>query len=93
MSNYKKKDGTISEYNYTKLNKIDDLCDRVNEKYNLRNRQIGSIERYTDMTTNKLVQIGNNFGGYIDLMCGTEKQLEAFLRNILDDKIILNTIV
>lgn len=89
MSSYKKKDGTISEYNYTKLNKIDDLCNRVNEKYCMHNRQIRSIERYTDMTTNKIVQIGNNFGGHIDLMCGTDKQLESFLRNILSDKVIL----
>lgn len=90
MPNYKKKDGTISEYNYTKLNKIDDLCDKVNEKYRLRNRQIGSIERYTDMSTNKIVQIANNYGGYVDLIYGTEKQLESFLRNILDNKVILN---
>lgn len=90
MSNYKKKDGTISEYNYAKGNKLDKLCDMINEKYNKKNRQIGSIERYTDMTTNKIVQIGNNYGGYIDLICGTEKQLESFLKNILDGKVILN---
>lgn len=93
MSEYKKKDGTVSNYSYEKGNKIDKLCDQVNEKYNIKSRQIGSIERCTDMTTNKIVQICNNAGGYRDLMCGSEKQLTQFLRNILDGKVHLEVLV
>jgi hypothetical protein len=93
MSEYIKKDGTKSTYNYNKLNKIDDLCNKVNEKYKIHSRYIGSIERYTDMCTNKLVQIANDCGGYIDLIYGTEKQLEQYLRNILDNKISLNVMI
>lgn len=70
-------------------NKIDILCDRVNEKYGLKNRQIGSLERYTDSCTNSIVQIGNNHGGHITLISGTEKQLIAYLNSILDGKMNL----
>lgn len=67
-------------------NKVDILCRRVNEKYGLRNRQVGSLERYTDSCTNSIVQIGNNHGGHITLISGTEKQLIAYLNSILDGK-------
>lgn len=75
------------------MNKIDSLCNQINTKYNLKSRQIGSIERYTNMTSNKIVQICNNAGGYRDLMCGSEKQLTQFLRNILDGKVHLEVLV
>ena len=80
------------KYDYSKVNDIDKLCDMVNEKYNLKSRQIGSIERYKDMTIQKIVQIGNQYGGFYDLKIGTEKDLKEFLKLILDDKIILNVI-
>lgn len=67
-------------------NKVDILCRRINEKYGLRNRQVGSLERYTDSCTNSIVQIGNNHGGHITLISGTEKQLIAYLNSILDGK-------
>lgn len=67
-------------------NKVDILCRRINEKYGLRNRQVGSLERYTDFCTNSIVQIGNNHGGHITLISGTEKQLIAYLNSILDGK-------
>lgn len=70
-------------------NKVDILCRRVNEKYGLRNRQVGSLERYTDSCTNSIVQIGNNHGGHITLISGTEKQLIAYLNSILDGKMNL----
>ena len=37
------------------MNKVDMLCKRVNNKFGLRNRQIGSVERYTDSSTNSVV--------------------------------------
>lgn len=83
MAQYKKKDGTISTYNYNKGNPIDILCNRINETLHLNNREVGSLERYTDMCTNKIVQIANPYGGYIDIAYGTEKQLIAYLKNIL----------
>lgn len=67
-------------------NKVDILCRRINEKYGLRDRQVGSLERYTDSCTNSIVQIGNNHGGHITLISGTEKQLIAYLNSILDGK-------
>ena len=67
-------------------NKVDVLCRRINEKYGLRNRQVGSLERYTDSCTNSIVQIGNNHGGHITLISGTDKQLIAYLNSILDGK-------
>jgi hypothetical protein len=89
---YIDKKGNIKTYNYdyNKINDIDLLCDLVNEKYNLKSREIGSIERYKDMYVLKIVQIGNNYGGFIDLKSGNEKELKEFLRLILDEKIKLN---
>lgn len=73
------------------MNKIDSLCNQINTKYNLKSRQIGSIERYTNMTSNKIIQICNNVGGYKDLASGSDKQLQQFLDNILSGKLTLNT--
>ena len=39
------------------MSKIDILCDRVNEKYNLRHHQVGSVERYQDMCETSVVQV------------------------------------
>ena len=58
------------------MNKIDILCDRVNEKYNLKRHQVGSVERYQDMYETSVVQVCN--------------QLTKYLQNILDNKTILN---
>ena len=55
------------------MNKIDILCDRVNEKYNLRCHQVGSVERYQDMCETSVVQVCNQFGGVRTLMSGDEK--------------------
>lgn len=72
------------------MSKIDVLCDRVNEKYNLRSHQVGSVERYQDMYETSVVQVCNQFGGVRTLMSGDEKILMKYLQNILDDKTILN---
>lgn len=72
------------------MNKIDILCDRVNEKYNLRCHQVGSVERYQDMCETSVVQVCNQFGGVRTLLSGDEKTLTKYLQNILDDKTILN---
>ena len=72
------------------MSKIDILCDRVNEKYNLRRHQVGSVERYQDMCEISVVQVCNQFGGVRTLMSGDEKTLIEYLQNILDDKNILN---
>lgn len=72
------------------MNKIDILCDRVNEKYNLRRHQVGSVERYQDMCETSVVQVCNNFGGVRTLLSGDEKVLTEYLQNILEDKTILN---
>lgn len=55
------------------MNEVDKLCKRVNDKFGLRNRQIGSVERYTDAVTNSIVQIGNDYGGHTCLITGTDK--------------------
>ena len=68
------------------MNKVDMLCERVNNKFGLKNRQIGSVERYTDMSTNSVVQIGNNAGGHIVLITGTDKQLVSYLEAVLQNK-------
>ena len=68
------------------MNKVDMLCERVNNKFGLKNRQIGSVERYTDMCTNSVVQIGNNTGGHIVLITGTDKQLVSYLEAVLQNK-------
>lgn len=72
------------------MNKIDTLCDRVNDKYNLRRHQVGSIERYQDMYITSVVQVCNQFGGTRTLITGDEKVLVKYLQNILDNKTILN---
>lgn len=71
------------------MNKIDQLCERVNEKYHLKPRSVGSVERYTDMSGTAVVLIANNHGGHMELMRGDEKGLTAFLENILNDKTVL----
>ena len=68
------------------MNEVDKLCKRVNDKFGLRNRQIGSVERYTDAVTNSIVQIGNDYGGHTYLITGTDKQLISYLESVLNDK-------
>lgn len=69
-----------------RMNKVDMLCERVNNKFGLKNRQIGSVERYTDAVTNSIVQIGNDYGGHTCLITGTDKQLISYLESVLNDK-------
>lgn len=71
------------------MNTIDKLCDRVNSKYKLKPRSIGSVERYTDMCGTALVQITNQYGGHTELIRGDEKSISSFLNNILNDKTVL----
>lgn len=68
------------------MNEVDKLCKRVNDKFGLRNRQIGSVERYTDAVTNSIVQIGNDYGGHTCLITRTDKQLISYLESVLNDK-------
>jgi len=72
------------------MNKIDTLCDRVNDKYGLKRHQVGSVERYQDMYETAVVQVCNQFGGIRTLLIGDEKTLIKYLQNILDNKTILN---
>lgn len=69
---------------------LDDLCDLVNDKYNLKPNQIGSIEFHNDMSESSIVQICNQYRGVRQLMYGSEPVLKKYLRNILDNKVILN---
>ena len=71
-------------------NNVDGLCDMVNEKYNLIPNSIGSIEHYSDMSENSIVQILNQYRGVRQLILGDDKTLKKYLQNILEDKIILN---
>lgn len=66
-----------------KLNNIDCLCDRINQSRGLSNRTIGSIEHYSSMTENLIVQVANDVGGFIPLASGTDKDLVTYLMNIL----------
>lgn len=69
---------------------IDDLCDMVNQKYNLIPNSVGSIEHHSDMSENSIVQIMNKHRGVRQLVSGGEKELKQYLRSILEDKTILN---
>lgn len=71
-------------------NNVDKLCMLVNEKYNLKQNGIGSIEHHSDSTENSIVQICNQYRGTRQLICGDDKTLKKYLQNILDDKTILN---
>lgn len=64
------------------MNKVDMLCERINKRFGLSNRQVGSVERYTDATTNSIVQIANENGGHITLASGTDKQLIDYLNSV-----------
>lgn len=70
-------------------NNIDYLCDKINEQYNLKSREIGSIEHYSSMTENMIVQIGNDKGGFIPLTSGTDKELLEFLRHLSNGNYML----
>lgn len=69
---------------------VDILCKMVNEKYNLLPNTIGSIEYYHDASENSIVQICNKSRGVRQLIHGDDKTLIKYLRNILEDKIVLN---
>jgi hypothetical protein len=69
---------------------VDTLCDLINEKYNLSPSSIGSIEYHSDMCESSIVQICNNARGHRQLISGPEPILKTYLRNILEDKTILN---
>ena len=71
-------------------NNVDSLCDLVNEKYNLRPNDVGSIEYHCDSCENSIVQIMNKSRGVRQLICGDNPTLKKYLQNILDDKMILN---
>ena len=69
---------------------LDDLCDLVNEKYNLRPNEIGSIEWHSDTCENAIVQIMNQYRGIRQLITGPELVLRQYIQNILEDKTQLN---
>lgn len=69
---------------------LDTLCDLVNNKYGLKPNEIGSVEHHSDMCENSIVQICNQYRGYRQLISGTDPVLKTYLRNILEDKTILN---
>ena len=71
-------------------NNIDKLCNMVNEKYNLLANSVGSIEYHHDASENSIVQICNKYRGIRQLISGDDKTLIKYLRNILEDKVILN---
>ena len=71
-------------------NNIDKLCNMVNEKYNLLANSVGSIEYHHDASENSIAQICNKNRGIRQLISGDDKTLIKYLRNILEDKVILN---
>lgn len=71
------------------INDIEELCSRVNEKYNLKPNEIGSVEHHSSMCENSIVQIGNEARGIIQLASGTDKILASYLIGVLDDIIEL----
>lgn len=68
---------------------INELCKMINEKYGLKSGDIGSIEHYQDMCENSIVQIMNEHRGTRQLMYGTDKSLNQYLRNLLSGDILL----
>lgn len=69
---------------------INNLCELVNTKYNLRPNQIGSIEYHSDMCENSIVQICNQYRGTRRVLSGDNTVLADYLQLILNDKITLN---
>ena len=69
---------------------ISKLCELVNDKYNLKPNQVGSIELYSDMCGMSLIQLCNQYRGHRELIHGTEPTIRKYLQNILEDKTILN---
>ena len=72
-----------------KITDIDKLCELVNKKYNKKRNEIGSIEHYSDMCENSIVQIANQYRGHIQLAYGDNKTLVKYLQGILEDRIKL----
>ena len=71
-------------------NSVNELCNMVNKKYNLLPNTIGSIEYHHDSTENSIVQIMNHYRGVRQLIYGEDKVLIRYLKNILEDKTVLN---
>ena len=87
-NHYVKKDGTVKQYagSYKTINDLDYLCEVYNELNNLKHRQVGSLERNTDMYDNRIVKIGNEYGGHFVLKEGTQKELVDFLKTMIKSK-------
>lgn len=89
---------TITEYKkiqdpkYKKITTkdLDELCDLVNQKYNLQPNQIGSIEHHHDMSENSIVQILNKNRGTRQLVFGDDHALRKYLKGLLDGEILLD---
>lgn len=71
---------------------LDELCDLVNAKYNLKHNQIGSIEHYHAMNENAIVQILNSSRGTRQLVFGDDHALRKYLKGLLDGEILLDFI-
>ena len=69
---------------------IDKLCEKVNQKYNLKQGKIGSIIYHYDASENSIVQVLNQYGGVRQLIYGTDAELIKYLQNILNEKTTLN---
>lgn len=87
-NHYVKKDGTIKQYagTYKNINDLDYLCEVYNEMNNLKQRQVGSLERNTDMCGTRIIKIGNNYGGYFVLKEGTQKELIDYVKTMIQSK-------
>lgn len=70
-------------------NNISSLCELVNDKYNLKPNDIGSIEYHYDMCENSIIQICNKARGSRQLIYGDENTLRKYLNNILNDTVVL----
>ena len=68
---------------------VDKLCEMVNEKYNLKQNSVGSIEYHNDATENSIVQICNEARGTKQLIYGDNTTLKKYLQNILNDTVAL----
>ena len=61
------------------MDKVQLLCDAINEKRGKQLNDIGSLFHLKDMATNAVAQVGNKDGGYYIIATGEDKGLINYL--------------
>lgn len=66
------------------MDRIDELIDRVNTLRGTKKNTVGSLVHIKSDSENSICEIGNQYGGYTQLIYGDDKVLCLYLESILN---------